>query len=680
MMKTAKSNKLFVAAIGVIVIFLLEILLSNFVWFAYVAGKTDAVDVKNVEGEVFTVSPENAYLDAECGSFPLNSISFVITASEEMYSDILATVNFYVFDENNITGASMIRSEKITVGNVPREYRVYLNSRGNMTGFSMEIRDIYTECVVSDIVINPQYEFSFNSLRFSVILLAAALIFLAKSPNGKKLRDEMTFSQAGIISCAVCCGAAILMWSFASSGETVSFIEYPLDGEIQHYSPYVQQLDAFIKGQIHLDIEPSAELLALENPYTPDNREGIDFVYDRAFFGGKYYSYFGIAPILVFYYPYYLLTGTIPTDSSVMGFFSLMTALFLPLAVVEWCKFRKSGMRPWLSCVVAAGAYFASGAIIIQRGNAAFYYVASLAAMAFASAYLFWIIKALGSKKTLRAVSMLLAGLCFALGFLSRLNTVLPVAVVTAVFIVIYIVNAIKSKMLASFVGDMIPLGLPVAAALAFSLYYNHIRFGDILQFGTDYQLTLANASLYDAGANGLIPALFHYFLQPLGVSSEFPYLTFSYLALRDYGKQVYIDSNFGIFAMPFMLSLLLSFVLFKSKKISRGGKIMLASSLFAMLATAYLNFCYGGVIFRYTADITVLAAFIAAAVISEICLILQRDYDGSVSCAAKKAVCGLTVSTTAVTVLASLMLNGNLVSFYPAVHTAIRDFFVFWN
>ncbi len=679
-MKTAKNNKPVTAAVGVVLIFLLEILLSNFVWFAYVAGKTDSVDVKAAEDEAFTVNPEAPFADVECEGITLNSIGFTITATEELYSDVLATVNFYVFDENNITSATMIRSEKITVGNIPRAYKVYLSSRGDMTGFSMEFTDMNTECVVSDIVINPQYEFSFNALRFSVMLLAAALIFLAKSPNGKRLRDEMTFAQAGIVSCAVCCGAAILMWSFTASGEPSSYISYPLDGEIKYYSPYIQQLDAFIKGQIHLDIQPSAELLALENPYTPNNREGIDYVYDRAFYDGRYYSYFGIAPIFVFYYPYYLITGNIPTDSSVMGFFSLITAMFLPLAVVEWCKFRKSGMRPWLSCVVAAGAYFASGALIIQRGRAAFYYVASLAAMAFASAYLFWLIKALGSKKFVRAVLMLLAGSCFALGFLSRLNTVLPLAIVTAVFVVIYLINAIKEKKFAAFIGDMLPLGLPVAASVAFSLYYNYIRFGDILQFGTDYQLTLANASLYDAGANGIIPALFHYFLQPFSVSNEFPYLTFSYLALRDYGKQVYIDSNFGIFAMPFMLSLLFCFVLFKSKKISRGGKIMLASSLAAMFATAYLNFCYGGVIFRYTADLTVLAAFTAVAVISEICLILQRDYHGYVSCAAKKGVCGLTALTAAVTVLASVMLNGNLASFYPAVHTAIRDFFVFWN
>lgn len=681
MMKTAKSSNFFVTVIAVLAgIFLLEVLLSNFVWFAYVAGKNDAVDIRPAEGEAFTVETDEPFVDLECGRFPLNSVRFTVVATEELSLDRLATVNFYVFDENNISGASLIRSEKISVGNIPRSFTFYLNSRGGMNGISIEIAEVNAECAVSDIVINPKYEFSFNSVRFAAMVFAAALIYLIRSQKGKQLRYEMTFTQAQILSCALCCSMAILFWSFSSSGEAGTFIEYPLEGEIRYYSPYIQQLDAFIKGQLHLDIKPSAELLALGNPYTPDNREGIDFIYDRAFFGGKYYSYFGIAPILVFYYPYYLVTGDFPVDSSVMGFFSVITAIFLPLAVVEWNRFRKSGMRPWLSCVCAVGAYFASGALIIQRGRAAFYYVASAAAMAFVSAYLFWIIKALGSKKILRAVSMAFAGLSFALGFLSRLNTIFPAAIVTAVFIIIYLIRAIKEKKIHGFIGDMIPLGLPVAAALGFSLYYNYIRFGDILQFGTDYQLTLANASLYDGGANGIFPAIFHYFMQPFNLSNEFPYITLSYVSLRDYGKQVYIDSNFGIFAMPFMLSLLLSPVLFKSKKISGAGKIVLASSLFAMLLTAYLNFSYGGVIFRYTADITVLAAFVSAVIISEICLILQRDYHGYVSCFAKKCVCGVTAATAAVSFFAAVMLNGNLVSFYPAVHSAIRDFFVFWN
>ena len=680
MMKTAKNSKLLLAVAIVVGAFILEALFSNFVWFGYVMGKTDAVDVTPASGDAFVIDGENPFIDIECGKFPLNSIRFTVRATEELYADALATVNFYVFDGNNISSASMIRSEKITVSNFPREYTVFLSSRGDMTGFSIEMKDFSSECVVSDITVNPAYTPAFNVLRFALVFFAVAIISFLKSKSGKKFRDEMTFSQAGIISCAVCLSAAIMMWSFTASGEVLPYIEYPLESEVKFFSPYIQQLDAFLKGQIHLDIQPSAELLALENPYTPDLRADVDYVYDRAFFDGKYYSYFGIAPIFVFYYPYYLATGNMPVDSSVMGFFSVIISLFLPLAVVEWCKFRNAGIRPWFSAVCAVGAYFASSSLLIQRGRAAFYYVASVSAMAFAAAYLFWIIRALGAKKISRAVMMLLAGVSFALGFLSRINTMLPIAIVTAVFIIIYFVHAIKEKKLSAFVGDMIPLGLPVAAALGFSLYYNYIRFGSILQFGTDYQLTLANASLYDGGVNGIIPAIFHYFLQPFSVSGEFPYITLSYLALSDYGKQMYIDSNFGIFAFPFMLGLIFSPVLIKSKKISARGKIMLLSSLAALLITAYLNFSFGGVIFRYTADMTVLAAFVSAAVICEICLMIQKDYDARFSCIAKKSVCTLTGATVVISTFASFMINGNFVSFYPAVHTTIRDFFVFWN
>lgn len=680
MMKTAKSSKLILAVAVVVGVFILEALLSNFVWFAYVMGKTDAENVIPAEGDVFVVDGENPFVDIECGKFPLNSISFTVKSKESLYIDALATVNFYVFDGNNISSASMIKSEKITVSNFPREYTVFLNSRGNMTGFSIEVKDISGECEVSDITVNPAYTPSFNALRFAAMILAAVIIAFLKSESNRKIRDEMTFSQAGIISCAVCMSAAIVMWSFTSSGEILPFVEYPLEGDVKFYSPYIQQFDAFMKGQLHLDIQPSAELLALENPYTPDLRAGVDYAYDRAFFDGRYYSYFGIAPILVFYYPYYLVTGNLPVDSSVMGVFSLITSVFLPLAVVEWCKFRKAGIRPWFSAVCAVGAYFASASLMIQRGRSPFYYVASAAAMAFVSAYLFWIIKALGSKKIFRAVSMALAGISFALGFLSRVNTVFPLAIVTAVFIIIYFIHAIKEKKFGTFIGDMIPLGLPVAASLVFSLYYNYIRFGDILQFGTDYQLTLANVTCYDGGLNGIIPSIYHYFIQPFVPSNVFPYITLSYLQFSDYGKDIYIDSNFGIFAFPFMLGILFSPVLIKSKKISARGKIMLLSSLAALLITAYLNFSYGGVIFRYTADLTVLAAFVSAAVICEICLIIQRDYDTRISRIAKKSVFALTGATAALSSLAALMINGNFVSFYPAVHTAIRDFFVFWN
>ena len=53
--------------------------------------------------------------------------------------------------------------------------------------------------------------------------------------------------------------------------------------------------DAFRAGQTHLLIEPSEELLAMENPYDWSARSalGVSAKWDHLLFDGKYYSYYG---------------------------------------------------------------------------------------------------------------------------------------------------------------------------------------------------------------------------------------------------------------------------------------------------------------------------------------------------------------------------------------------------
>lgn len=60
--------------------------------------------------------------------------------------------------------------------------------------------------------------------------------------------------------------------------------------------------DALIKGQLHLDIEVSEELKAMENPYDTSIRQTENIVcsWDTAYYNGKYYCYYGIVPTLLF--------------------------------------------------------------------------------------------------------------------------------------------------------------------------------------------------------------------------------------------------------------------------------------------------------------------------------------------------------------------------------------------
>ncbi len=679
-MKT-KIKSVLPAIIICLISLAVEMLLSNFVWFSYVAGKD------NVREYV----PENlseVYLDETDPSFamsgidfPVNSVSFSVKKADEAAEETLLPVNFYIADENNTTVAALARSERIAAGSEERRATVYISSYGDASYIDITFADLSEELIVTDIVVNPTYKFSFDMLRFALIFTLLVFVYVMKTGGtGKRIRAEMTFRQAAVISAAICSAAAVTVWIFGLSGETGNYIIYPLERGVESYSPYIQQFDAFMKGQLHLDVQPSAELLALENPYSPGERNGISYLFDRAFYDGKYYSYFGIAPIITVYLPFYLLTGGLPTDSTVMGIFSLVTAVLLPLAVIEWSKLRGKNL-PWISAVCGIGAYFASMILLIQRGRAPFYYIASIAGMAFVSAFLFFAVKALQSKRRfVKTILMVLAGVSFGLGFLSRINSVLPVSFAIAVFIIIYAVQSFKEKKIKAFIGEMAALGLPVAAALAFSLCYNYARFGNPLQFGTDYQLTVANASSYELYPGGIIPAIFHYFIQPFEISDQFPYIQLDFLRLGDYGRSLYIDSSFGIFAVPFMLSLFLSPVLFKSDKVSKNGKILLSVSLISMAVTAFADLCLGGVIFRYTSDILLFAAFVSAAVLLEFCSLMQEKYGNGIASAAKKGVTVIAVATAAVSLATAVMLNGNLVPYNPDIYIALREFFVFWS
>ena len=658
-----------------------ELLISNFVWFSYIAGNPGERDyVPDSFSQAEITEADKSFAMGELG-LPIDSVRFTVKTTDPNQKENLAVVGYYIADENSTKTAALARREKIAVGSEEREITAYFNSYGNASYLDITFEDFKTELIVTDLVINPSYELSFNLLRFSFFFAVFVFIYLTKQKCAiESLLKEINHNGAAAISLAVCISFSILMIYLSVSNGDKLYFSYPLENGVESYHPYIQQFDAFIKGQLHIDVTPSQELLALENPYNPSERQGVSFLFDRAFFGEKYYSYFGIAPIIAVYLPFYLVSGFVAGNSIVMGIFSVITAIFLPLAVIEWSKLRGKN-PPWVAAICGIGAYFASAVLLVQRGRAVFYYIASIAAMAFVSAFLFFILKAIQSRKQpIKIIFMALAGISFAFAFLSRINAVLPVAFAIAVFVVMYAIKGIKDKKIKNLIGELAALGLPVAAALGFSLWYNNARFGNPLQFGTDYQLTVADASKYEFFSGGFAAAFYHYFLQPFISADFFPYIQLDLTRFASYGRSMYIDSCFGIFAIPFMLSLLLSPVIFKSEKISKNGKILLFASLISLPITAFADFCLGGVIFRYTTDIMLFAAFISAVLLLEFLALMREKYGNGFAKTFMKCITAL-VSATAVIVFAvSISLNGNFIEYSPEIYLAMKDFFVFWS
>lgn len=135
----------------------------------------------------------------------------------------------------------------------------------------------------------------------------------------------------------------------------------------------------------------------MHNPYDYTARSriaenGATIYFDYAFYNGKYYSYFGVVPALLFFVPFRLLTGmALPTAYAVL-FCCLAATIFTTILTVELSKHY--GNNPSIGCVLFAIIIFNLGSgIAYQAFTPSFYCVPQAASYMFTVAGLsFWLL------------------------------------------------------------------------------------------------------------------------------------------------------------------------------------------------------------------------------------------------------------------------------------------------
>src|SRR5687768_9801501 len=81
----------------------------------------------------------------------------------------------------------------------------------------------------------------------------------------------------------------------------------PIHGqETDHFNLLTR---GFQKRQLHLDGEVPTELIHAPNPYDPKLRAKVNVLHDASYYRGKYYIYFGPAPVVTLLLPFSLVTG-----------------------------------------------------------------------------------------------------------------------------------------------------------------------------------------------------------------------------------------------------------------------------------------------------------------------------------------------------------------------------------
>ena len=541
---------------------------------------------------------------------------------------VLVEVEVFLEDEESAYLEQSVHTGYHSPGNT--SYECVLHSSGIVYNMGIHFRiDAFNgqEVYVDSIEINPQIGVRWRPLRMGIVALGIWLaLCMARFPWRRVAYCPGRGRHRAVL--AACMLMTLLVYgalaAAAYPGQGTVGLVSP-SAEAQGYSdPYMALFEAFQAGQLSVLAEPSEELLALANPYDPSERNemGVDFLWDYALYNGRYYVYYGPAPLLLIYYPIFWLTGRLPTEALCAVLIGLAT---IPMMFYAVCGMARRYVRKpnlfllalacMTACLSAAGPSLICGA---GRYNNV---LALTVCMMAATVGLGLHAVSHGTSSWRRAADFLLCGVCFGLQSMCRANTLL----MTTAFLAPPFVGVLADRAgtVRGKARDALCFLIPAAAGVGLVMAYNWARFGSPAEFGQLYQLTVDDVH-YNVFRPEYIPqALYGYLLQPPTALFRFPYLAAFNGIVNVTGTGM---SNGGLLSVAVFpvawLALFLSCGLREGivrPALRREAGLSVRLSLFFGMVLMVVSFFYAGPVSRYIYD--ELIFFVFAGLLCGLCL-----------------------------------------------------------
>ena len=276
----------------------------------------------------------------------------------------------------------------------------------------------------------------------------------------------------------------------------------------------------FQKGQLNLDLAVPEALRRAQNPYDPSTRGAVTVLHDASYYRGKYYIYFGPAPVVTLLLPFSVLTGRdLPLPYAVWVFSSVgYLALAGGFLFLQRRHFpRASGWTVTAGLIAIGGA--SQVVPLLRRAN--IWEMSAASGFAFFALSMGCLIRALHSPRAIRWAAG--GGVALGLAVAAR-----PTYLICSVLFALPVVFRSRGRArdgtygwraLAAAAAGCVPFGLGLAA-------YNVARFGQPLEFGMTYQLTSVIESESRHFSASYVPFNFHlYFLSVLPWRPYFPFV-----------------------------------------------------------------------------------------------------------------------------------------------------------
>lgn len=427
-----------------------------------------------------------------------------------------------------------------------RTQTVVLDLSGNVKDMRVTLKTekgaVFT---VNSIVANRAVPFELSILRLLLIVLSLMGVYALlnfPSMNAAYEDKKLLFSKLAFAMTAVMIVSSVaitFVCSYNSYGGISTGFKNTSGNQISQ-----EIVDAFEAGQVHLLAEPSEELLALENPYDWGERSasGVSAKWDHLLFEGKYYSYYGIAPVLILFLPYHAITGYYFPSAEAIMLFGAVGMLFLTLLFTELVK----RFFPRISTGIALCSLLVlqmSSGIFYCYCSPLFYEIAQSSGFMFTCAGAYFLLRSgVVGGGGISKLSLVLSSLCLSMAVLCR-PTLALYCVVALIFIAF---GFFKNKRMARDGGLSVvkeSVKYLVSALVCFAvigsvqMIYNYLRFGSFFDFGIQYSLTINDFTQSQYHTDLAMIGFWNFLFAFPYVKTEFPFIfsNFSDLDVNGY-------------------------------------------------------------------------------------------------------------------------------------------------
>jgi tetratricopeptide (TPR) repeat protein len=359
--------------------------------------------------------------------------------------------------------------------------------------------------------------------------------------TAEKTSPEPRFRASNMVFWIAC---ALVVVIFACTAKTSL---RQLSGPGIQDSYYNLLVQGFQAGQLNLKKEAPPQLALLSNPFDPSlNAPYVNGFIDTSYYKGKLYLYYGVAPVVVLYWPYVALTGHYLSDkAAVIIFFSIGFLAAAWILRAAWQRyFPGSGSSLLIAGVLAFGA--AVGAVEAGSLWCDVYEVAETCAFAFTMLALAGVWGALHDAK--RPVRwMILASLAYGLAIASRPTLFFGATILLCP--VVWAWHKASDTHSRRRAGCVLAAAIiPIAVIGCGLMLYNLKRFDNPLEFGIHYVLqsvfnpvTAQQISVHYAWYNSR-----YYFWEPLTWTGHFPFVQTAQVLTPPSGYAKSADKYYG--------------------------------------------------------------------------------------------------------------------------------------